>query len=66
MAVMRAVNTMPTASARRVNAAMRVLGMAGTGLCKPYAPLRDDELTGLRRELNAVGRRYNRPELITD
>jgi 4-hydroxy-tetrahydrodipicolinate synthase len=66
MAVMRAVNTMPTASVRRVKAAMRILGMAGTGLRKPYAPLRDNELTGLRRELNAVGRRYNRPELITD
>jgi 4-hydroxy-tetrahydrodipicolinate synthase len=64
MAVMRAVNTMPTASVRRVKAAMRILGMAGTGLRKPYAQLRDDELSGLRRELSAVGRRYNRPELV--
>lgn len=64
MALMRAVNTMPTASVRRVKAAMRILGMPGTGLRKPYAPLRDDELAGLRREMAAVARRYDRPELV--
>jgi 4-hydroxy-tetrahydrodipicolinate synthase len=64
MALMVAVNTMQTASARRVKAAMRILGMAGTGLRKPYAPLREEELIGLRRELAGVARRYNRPELI--
>jgi len=64
MALMRAVNTMPTASVRRVKAAMRIGGMSGTALRKPYAQLRDDELTGLRRELADVARRYNRPELI--
>lgn len=66
MALMRAVNTMPTASVRRVKAAMRILEMAGTGLRKPYAPLRDEELAGLRREMAAVARRYNRPELISE
>jgi 4-hydroxy-tetrahydrodipicolinate synthase len=64
MALMRAVNTMPTASVRRVKAAMRIVGMAGTGLRKPFAPLREEELIGLRRELAEVARRYNRPELI--
>jgi 4-hydroxy-tetrahydrodipicolinate synthase len=64
MALMRAVNTMPTASVRRVKAAMRILGRTGTGLRKPYAPLRDEELIGLRQELAAVGRRYDRPELL--
>ena len=64
MALMRAVTSMPTASVRRVKGAMRIVGMGGTGLRKPFAPLRDDELIGLRRELAAVARRYNRPELI--
>jgi 4-hydroxy-tetrahydrodipicolinate synthase len=64
MALMRAVNTMATASVRRVKGAMRILAMAGTGLRQPFAPLRDEELTGLRRELAAVARRYDRPELI--
>ena len=63
MALMRAVNTMPTASVRRVKAAMRILGIPGTGLRKPYAPLRHEELIGLRQELATVARRYNRPEL---
>jgi 4-hydroxy-tetrahydrodipicolinate synthase len=66
MALMRAVNTMPTASVRRVKAAMRILGMPGTGLRKPYAPLGDEELIGLRREMNSVARRYNRPELASE
>jgi dihydrodipicolinate synthase/N-acetylneuraminate lyase len=35
MAVISAVKTMPNASVRRVKAAMRILGMAGTGLRKP-------------------------------
>jgi 4-hydroxy-tetrahydrodipicolinate synthase len=64
MALMRAVTTMPTASVRRVKAAMRILGMAGTGLRKPFAPLREEELIGLRRELEQVARRYNLPELV--
>ena len=55
---------MPTASVRRVKAAMRIAGMTGTGLRKPYAPLRDEELIGLRREMDRVARRYNRPELV--
>jgi hypothetical protein len=43
---------------------MRIVGMAGTGLRKPFAPLREEELIGLRRELAEVARRYSRPELI--
>src|SRR5260370_7048546 len=54
MALMRAVNTMTTASVRRVKAAMRIVGMAGTGVRTPFAHFRDEELIVVPRQLSVV------------
>jgi 4-hydroxy-tetrahydrodipicolinate synthase len=52
---MRATSVVPGASVRRTKAAMAVLGLAGTGVREPHAPLEPAEIARLRDELARLG-----------
>jgi len=52
---MRATSVVPGASVRRTKAAMAVLGLAGTGVREPHAPLEITEIDALRTELRRLG-----------